>query len=250
MPRAVLVLMLLTATPAWAASTTGAVEGSVVDDTGAPVGGAHVLINRALPAGSPHFTAPPVVTGPLAAGATADANGRFSVQALAPGEYVACAEASAPGLLDPCHWAASAPTFTVTAGNATADVDITMMRGAVIPIHVNDPQTLLQPVTGSSIAPDFQGHAVTGKGLHYRASVQNTSANNRDLAVTVPFGTAVTLQVVTSRLKVNDQNGIPVSPSGSSLTIASGDSPAAVEFTIVGTNSVTSPTIPGLPGLQ
>ncbi len=248
-PSALLTLTFLLIPRTWA-TTTGTVQGSVIDDSGLPVVGAHVLINRALPAGSPQFTAPPVVTGPLAANVTADANGKFSVQAMPPGEYVACAEAIAPGLLNPCLWAASAPAFTVTAGNVTANVDITMTRGAVVPIHVNDPQSLLQPVAGSSSARDFQVHAVTGKGLHYRASVRDSSVNSRDLAVTIPFGAAVTLQVLTTHLKVNDRNGNPVSKSGSSLTVASGDSPATMEFTIVGIDSVTSPAIPGIPGLQ
>jgi len=241
--------MLAFALPAWAA-TTGPIQGSVSDDTGKPVPGAQVLINQALPAGSPQFTAPPVVTGPLVISVTADSNGTFHVSALPPGEYVACAEVTTPGLLDPCHWAASAPTFAVTAGNNTTNVDITMARGAVVPIHVNDPQSLLQPVAGSPNPPDFQVHVVTGKGFHYRAAVQASSANSRDLAVTVPFGAAVTLRVATAHLKVSDQNGNPVSAAGSSVTAPSGGSPATVEFTITGTNNAAPPGIPGLPGLQ
>src|SRR5258708_126955 len=116
---ATLTLVILVVVRSWAATTNGTVEGTVIDDTGKPVASAHVLISSAPFAGASHFTPPPVVTGPLAATATSDSHGAFSVSTLPAGQYIACAEVVAPGLLDPCHWAASAPTFTVTSGKTT-----------------------------------------------------------------------------------------------------------------------------------
>ena len=229
-------LAFFLALPSWAASPTGTVQGSVVDDSGRPVVGAHVLISFALPATSPQFAPPPVVTGPLAAMVKADSNGIFSVGNLAAGQYIACAEVTTPGLLDPCHWAASAPTFTVSTGKATASVNITMARGAVVPVHIDDPLALLAPVTASSINFDLQVHVVTNDGLHHNAPVQASSAVSRDYAATVPFGTAFTLQVMASaHLKVNDQTGNAISAVGTSLTLASGVTPATVEYSIAGT---------------
>jgi hypothetical protein len=167
----------------------------------------------------------------------ADANGNFRVGSLPAGRYVACAEVTVPGLLDPCHWAGSAPTFTVVAGQPTTGVDITMARGAVVPIHIADPLGLLQPVSESAINFDFQVHVVTSKGVHHNARVQASSAAGRDLAVTVPFGTAVTLRVMSSHLTANDQTGSPVSAAGASVTVPSGVSPATVVYTITGTIS-------------
>lgn len=60
--------------------------------------------------------------------------------------------------------------------------------------------------------------------------MQASSANSRDLAVTVPFDAAVTLRVATAHLKVSDQNGNPVSAAGA--------------------DHVAPPGIPGLPGPQ
>jgi hypothetical protein len=222
--------------PSWAASTAGTVAGSVIDDSGRPVGGARVLISQALPAPLRQFTPPPVIAGPSVTMVATDSNGIFSVAGLPDGQYVACAEVSAPGLLDPCHWAASAPTFTVSAGQATADIKITMARGAVVPIHVDDPLALLQPVTESSIASDFQVHLITNKGLHHNASVQASSATSRDLAVTVPFDTAVTLRVMTNHhLIVNDQTGHPAPAAGTSVTAVSGVPLPSFSYVVAGT---------------
>jgi hypothetical protein len=225
-------LLALAAFPLWAATgTTVAVQGTVLDDTGKPLPGAHVLIAAALPATAPHFTAPPVITGPLATTATADASGAFTIPTLAAGQYIACAEAPMPGLLDPCHWATSAPTFTVTAGKTTTGVNITMAKGAVIPIHIDDPQSLLKPVTGP-IDFDLQIHAVTAKGHHYNANIQASTATTRDHVITIPFGTAVTIQVLSGHFVVNDQSSEPA--AGASVSIPSGASAATMSYVVAG----------------
>lgn len=103
------ILGMLAVTLSSAATTTPAVRGLVIDDSGKPFAGARVLIVAALPATAPHFAAPPAITGPLATSATADSQGAFTIAALPTGQYIACAEATTPGLLDRCHWATSAP---------------------------------------------------------------------------------------------------------------------------------------------
>ena len=217
----------------FASTTAQVVLGSVLDDTGKPIPGAHVLIAAALPATAPHFAAPPVITGPLATTATADSTGAFTIPTLPAGQYIACAEATTPGLLDPCDWATSAPTFTVTAGKTTTGVNITMARGAVIPIHIDDPQSLLKPVTGP-IDFDLQIHAVTTKGHHYNANIQASTATGRDHAVTVPYGTAVRIQVLTGHFVVNDESGKPVLAAGASVSTPSGASAATISYVVAG----------------
>jgi uncharacterized GH25 family protein len=88
----------------------GSLTGSVVDESGRPVAGARVQISY-TPSIKTTFTAPTVITGPLAATVTTDATGAFRADGLAAGQYIACAEAPASGFLDPCHWSTSAPNF-------------------------------------------------------------------------------------------------------------------------------------------
>src|SRR5712692_3293707 len=140
--------MVVVGTYGLSADGTSGLTGSVVDDSGKPVAGARVLISRPPPSGTPRFIAPPVITGPLVATVVADVSGSFRADNLAPGQYIACAETTAPGFLDPCHWAASAPGFTVSAGQTTSGVKIVMAKGAALRVHVDDPRRLLKPTAG------------------------------------------------------------------------------------------------------
>jgi hypothetical protein len=198
------------------------------------VAGAHVLINHAPSITAPNLRPPPVITGPLAATAVANSQGIYSVSGLSAGQYVVCAEVSTPGLLDPCHWATSAPSVTVASGETTAGVTVTMAAGAVVPIHIGDPLALLTPISESQTNFDLQVHAITSKGLHYIATTQGSSATGRDLAITIPFGVAITLQVRSLHLIVNDQTGNPVASAGASISVPSGTAPPEITYVISG----------------
>jgi hypothetical protein len=220
----------------WAVVPTGKVFGSVVDDSGNPVARAQVFINAAPPAAAPHFASPPVVTGKQVAIAASDSSGAFSVGNLPPGQYIACAEAPAPGLLDPCLWAASAPSFAVTAGQSTTAVNVVLSRGAILPIHIDDPMALLTLVTGP-VDFKLQVHIVTSKGLHYMARIQSSAAGSRNLAMTIPFGTRVTVLVRSAHLTVNNtQPGAPAAALGTSVTVPAGTSAATINYVVAGQN--------------
>jgi Carboxypeptidase regulatory-like domain len=226
----VLALGILGAHCLLAANTS--VTGSVVDDSGHPVAGARVLISHA-PSIKPPVPAPPVITGSLAAMVTADANGTFHVDTLSPDQYIACAETSTPGFLDPCHWAASAPAFTISAGQTTSGVKIVMAKGAVLQVHINDGQALLKPTAGP-VDFDFQIHVVTSKGFHHGAPIQSSTALGRDHVITIPFDTPVTVRVLSAHLAVNDQSGKAISPMGTSINVPAGTTPSVVGLTITG----------------
>jgi len=212
---------------------TGGVAGTVVDDSGRPVAGARVLISHTTSIKAP-VAAPPVITGSLAATATTDPNGTFRVDSLPPGQYIACSEAPVSGHLDPCHWSTAAPNLTISAGETTSGVTIVMPKGAVLSVQVTDPRKLLQPVAGPiDLALEIQ--VVTSKGLHYSAPIQSNSATGRSYAITVPFGTPLTLRVLSSHYTINDQSGQPVAATGTTLNVPAGSTPSALAFTVTGT---------------
>ena len=163
-----------------------------------------------------------------------DNNGAFTVPSLPPGNYVACAEPYTPGLLDPCQWGTSAPTFTVTSGHATSGVAIALAKGAVIPIHVNDPQQLLKPVRSGRVDPACRIHLVTAKGVHYEAVIVSQGAGSRDHATTVPYGTQFSLQVMCPGMSVNDAAGAPVVAASAGAPVQIGASAATTVFTVTG----------------
>jgi hypothetical protein len=122
----------------------------------------------------------------------------------------------------------------VAAGETTAGVTVTMAVGAVVPIHISDPLAMLAPVSGSQMNFDLQVHAITSKGLHYIAETQASSAVSRDLAITIPFGAAVTLQVRSPHLIVNDQMGNPVPSVGAGISVAAGTVQAGITYVVAG----------------
>jgi len=208
------------------------ITGTVVDDAGRAIAGARVLINHG-PSVKPPVAAPPVITGPLAATVVGDASGSFRADNLPPGQYIACAQATAPGFLDPCHWSATAPSFALSAGQTISGIKIVMPRGAVLRIHVDDPQQLLKPASGP-VDLDFAIHIVTSKGLHYSAPVQSSTPGGRDHAITIPFDTPVSLRAMSARLVVNDRSGKALAPAGTTVNVPSGTTSAAIGFTISG----------------
>ncbi len=108
-----------------------------------------------------------------------------------------------------------------------------MAKGSVLHVHVDDPQQLLKPVTGT-IDLDFQIHVVTPKGLHYSAPLQSSTAVARDHAITIPFGTPVNLRVLSAHYTVNDQSGKSFAAQGTTINAPAGTTPGVVMLTVTG----------------
>ena len=211
-------------------AANGSLTGLVTDDSGKPIANARVLISYAAPI-MPHVTAPPVITGALAATAATDASGKFYADNLAPGQYVVCAETTTPGYLDPCHWGIAAPIFTVTAGEAISGLRIVTPKGAVLRVHIDDPHQLLNSAI-DTVDLDLEIHVVNGKGLHYSAPLQSRNSTGRDHAITIPFSTPVSLRVLSAHLSVADQSG--KSFAALEINVPTGTAPPAVGLTVTG----------------
>ena len=232
-PCSVICSGILLATCLLAASPSGgSLTGSVVDDSGRGIAGARVLVSYASSI-MPPFVAPPVVTGPLAAMVNSDVKGGFRVDDLAPGRYIACAEAPASGVLDPCHWSTSAPNFTVSAGQTLSAGNIVMTQGTVLKVHIVDPQGLLKKVTGA-IDFDFDIHVVTAKGIHHSVPIQSNNGQGRDHAITIPFDTALNLRVLSPHLAVSDQLGKSFEAPGVAVKVPKGAAPLVIGLTVTG----------------
>ena len=214
-----------------AATTNGSLSGQVSDDTGKPIPGARVTLSRALPSsGNP--SGPPTITGPRVAAVFADSRGIFSVTTIQAGSYIACAQAPIEGFLDPCHWSSTAPHLTVVAGQRLNGLQVTLARGAIIPIHVNDPQGLLAPAS-RAFDRNCEFHIVTPRGLHYSARIQDSSPSGRNHAITVPFGSSFTLQVIAAHFVLADTAG-KAANAPATITSSLGASIAPMIYTVVG----------------
>ena len=177
-----------------------------------------------------HSVGPPVITGPHMTSAMTDSNGQF-VAFLPAGSYVACPETTTQGLLDPCRWSTSAPAFTVQSGTTT-ETSAVMAAGAILPIHVADPNQLLTPVSGV-IDPSCRFVMPTPHGYTYDAVIVNKSSTSRDHVITIPFGSALTMQVVCPHLVINDASGNPAPTAGTAVLAAPGVNPATANYAVV-----------------
>jgi hypothetical protein len=106
-----------------------------------------------------------------------------------------------------------------------------MTRGAVIPIHVNDPQGLLAPSAGS-MQMDCRFQVVAAKGLLYDAAIVARSATSRDYAITVPFGTQISVRAFSPNLMVNDASGAPATSAGTSMSMSAGFTQQPLTYTV------------------
>ena len=86
--------------------------------------------------------------------ALSDANGAFSFTGLSASSYQVCAQLPHTQWLSPCAWGTTPPVVSLSAGQPTANVSVTMTKGVVVPIRVNDPKQLLAANEG--ITPGAQ----------------------------------------------------------------------------------------------
>ena len=213
----------------------GIVFGTVVDDSGTPVIHARIFIAHALPASAAHVAAPPVVTGPPVTTTMTDSKGEFGSTSLPAGDFVACAQLPTAAVLDPCHWGTSAPVFSIQAGKSTTGVRIVMARGAVLPIHIDDPYQLLTPAKGA-IDPNCRFFVVTAKGYRYDAVIVAQGGNSRDHTITLPFGATLNLQVFSPHLVIEDgATGQPTASAGKTVATAPAGNAAQLNYTVTGT---------------
>jgi len=122
----------------------------------------------------------------------------------------------------------------VTAGQTTGGVNIVMATGAVLHINVDDPLTLLSPVSGP-VDLNMEIHLVTARGLHYSALIQSRTPTGREYAITVPFSAALALRILRAHLIVNNQPGTPVPTAGLAVNLPSGGTPQTIQLTVGGT---------------
>jgi hypothetical protein len=163
-----------------------------------------------------------------------DEKGNFTATDLAAGNYVVCAQTTTPGLLDPCHWAASAPSFTLTDdGQTVSGLKIVMAKGAVLRVHLDDPDALLNKSVAGPVDFDCAVHVVTSKGLHHIAAIQANNATGRDHAITVPYGTPVTVKIMAAHLIIADKSGRSIPSPGASIIAAPG-AETTMSYTITG----------------
>lgn len=175
---------------------SAAIRGAVTDDKGRALSG--VLVTAVLNAGPP-----------LARTSTSAADGSFQIQGLPAGPYSLCAQLPAGGYLDPCQWSLNPTSLTLIAKQVSTGNAVTLRKGSIVKIRMQDPGRLLAQKTRDGRQPHLLIAVPALRGLN-AAQQTGKDSNGADYEVTVPNDSSLTIQVVSRDLKLGDKLGNPL----------------------------------------
>jgi hypothetical protein len=138
------------------------------------------------------------------------------------GSYTLCAAAANSNYLDPCDWGLPAPSPSISANSLRASATITLNRGVVIPVRLEDTGQLLTRHESKSL------------GAHIMLGVLSPGLRYHELPVE--------LIVRSAFFRIRDASGVTLAQAASAkFPISIGRGPQArssvVKFTIDGTNN-------------
>lgn len=216
-PQRVCAAVLLAVGCAFAQPKSGAIQGFVAVEDGAPLPGALVLYSRVTPLveiGTSYRPAPGEAF--VRRTVSADANGRFSVSDLPAGEYLLCAEVPSGPYLNPCRWSFAYRT-TVSPGSV-ATPTVVLKKGTLLKVRVNDPAGLLPSVKEDVSRPlQLIVGVVFGEGAFLRAKNTAVHGAGRDYEMSVPVSTALKLWVFSRHVMLADSKGAAIDNAGAKI---------------------------------
>ena len=205
--------------------------GRVQSEAGTAIPGARVTAIR-------QPTAPLAKEVPFAASHVARPDGSFAFTGLNPGAYVVCAQLAQSTWLNPCEWGGKALVVNLAAEQIVTTVVLSMKKGVVVPIRLDDPGKLLAQHTGKTSGAEVLIGVVTDAGHFLPAEITGTDSTGRNHQVLVPVGGSVNLSVFSSFFQLADNTGSALLKSGTALpvAVAAGQTPTQVTISIKGTN--------------
>ncbi len=182
------------------AQSVGHIQGTVNDDTGHPVAGGYAVATIQSPTSHATFN---TVTGP---------HGEFAFKNLPAGAYSICVHVPGGPHLNSCQWS-QATQITVAAGLTAANQLITLVKGGLLQVRLEDPHKILAPTDDIMIGV----YLPSGLFQPLRLASSDPTGRNYDLAV--PLSKDVRISVHSSKLLIIDDKGKGLDP----LPIAKGN---------------------------
>ena len=147
-----------------------------------------------------------------------DSTGAFSFTRLPADRYTLCAQVDAAETapanspyVDTCVWPTAQTPIALTAGQKLTGVVFTAPKGAVLSLHVLDPDRVLPAVSAKGPAPldpALQFVLKSPDGLFHHANYVSSNPAGRTYQLTIPLKTAVALKVSAALANTFDQNGV------------------------------------------
>jgi hypothetical protein len=175
------------------AQSVGHIQGTVNDDTGHPVAGGYAVATIQSPTSHATFN---TVTGP---------HGEFAFKDLPAGNYSVCVHVPGGPHLNSCQWS-QATQITVAAGQTTANQLITLVKGGLLQVRLDDPNEILAPTDDVMIG------VYLPSGLFQPLRLATSDAAGRTYDAAVPLSKDVRLSVHSSKLVIIDDKGKGLDP--------------------------------------
>jgi hypothetical protein len=172
---------------------------------------------------------------PFARTATSAADGSFQIQGLPAGPYSLCAQLPAGGYLDPCQWSLNPPALTLTAKQVSTGNAVTLKKGSIVKVRMQDSSRLLAQKTRDGRQPNLLIAVPAPRGLN-AAHRTGKDSSGADYEVTVPDDISLTIQVVSRDLKLGDKLGNPLANNFARETFQHGSAdpnPKTFSYTVL-----------------
>jgi hypothetical protein len=212
-----------------AAVPIGVISDTVVGEDATPVGNATlslVLISRDPKARLPK----------TAWTASTSADGAFRFTGLPSGNYLLCAQAPLTTWLSPCEWGPGPTALTLLYAQPTANTTITLKKGGVVPIRVDDPSGVLNQNEGKTPGAHLLLGAFNSSFGYRQASVVSSDASGRNYQILIPFGSTINIVAFSSYFNLANSLGTSLPKTGSTtpVLLGQGQAPPLLHFQITG----------------
>lgn len=221
----IFVAFLLLASRAPGADDTGQISGKVVDQEGAPVAGAYVMVIRE---GNETPFSKTVVAAP---------DGAFVAAQLPAGSFRLCAEKRNAELLNPCEWFDKQRTVAVADGEKINGASVRTIKGLTFTLRIKDSNGQLKAAEGATPNSRLSVVAITA-GNRVHSPVILSMDKERTASFLLPYDTDVDLMILAPSFSLTDEKGQPVQGPGFRIPvkIAKRDTMAArqIEIAVAG----------------
>lgn len=210
-----------------AATPTGQVRGAVrVDDK--PLAGALVTAVHAFSPSREALQKP--------AYTVSKADGSFVFDGLAAGSYRFCVQVAGSDLLDPCHWSSAPPLVNLAQGQKFGDLAITVKRGTVVQVRLDDDGGLMSNRQQSGKPLGLVVGVWAPGGRFHPATAMVDDSRGRTYGLVVPVDTSLNLVVRSQNVQMNDSHGQAVSAQAApqQFRVSRGGTPPVFRFQVSG----------------
>jgi hypothetical protein len=181
-------------------TSAGRIKGKVIDTGGAAISAAFVMATLQPESPDAAYT-------PFSATALSDSDGAYDVGGLPAGTYKICVEQRKAKVLNPCAWSGQATLVKVAGSQTVAGTDITVKKGGLLTIRLDDSSKLFKQYESTAGAHMLIGVRYGDLGFA-PAELSSQDDSSQELTVLVPYDTSFDISVFSDFFKLADEKGV------------------------------------------